>query len=219
MGDSITVGYADNPTWSVPFEFGFRGGLYAALINAGHGVQFVGQSPEPWDALFGLPVNAPTLDLRQSGQDKHRGYGGITIEELSRNVAGYIESDKPDVILLLIGINGINRRSPRKLNTLVENIRTALPDGHLVVAQIPPFTSFNQDLWDYNVYIRDELVPTYAAEGYSVTTVDLYSLFLKDTDDPTSILPALHSNKINHPSNVLYNQIAHAWFAGLERIL
>jgi hypothetical protein len=42
IGDSISVGYTDNPTWSVPYQFGFRSGLYTRLTNSGMAVQFVG---------------------------------------------------------------------------------------------------------------------------------------------------------------------------------
>jgi len=89
LGDSITAGYTDNPDWNVPFEFGYRGGLYSLLAAAGHDIQFVGESPEPWDGRFGLPTNTPKLDLRGMGQDKHRGYGGASIEDLSQEVEGY----------------------------------------------------------------------------------------------------------------------------------
>ena len=219
LGDSITAGYTDNPTWSDPFEYGYRSGLYSLLSDAGHDVQFVGKSPEPWDGRFGLPDNTPMLDLRGLGQDNHRGYGGASIEDLSLEIEGYIKSDKPDVILLLIGINGIDASSPGQLDTLVKNILATAPEVNLIVAQITPYATFNQDLWDYNLHIRDVLVPTYAADGYSVTTVDLYTAFLIDAKEPTSIVPAGHSNKINHPSRALYMQIAQTWFDGLELVL
>jgi hypothetical protein len=35
IGDSISVGYTDNPNWTVPFEFGYRSGLYTRLTNSG----------------------------------------------------------------------------------------------------------------------------------------------------------------------------------------
>ena len=38
VGDSITAGYTDNPTWNVPFEFGYRSGLYTRLTDAGYSV-------------------------------------------------------------------------------------------------------------------------------------------------------------------------------------
>ena len=57
VGDSITAGYTDNPIWNVPFEFGYRQGLFERLQKAGYQFQFVGDSPEPWDGRFGLPKN------------------------------------------------------------------------------------------------------------------------------------------------------------------
>ena len=219
LGDSITAGYTDNPDWNVPFEFGYRSGLYSLLAAAGHDIQFVGESPEPWDGRFGLPTNTPKLDLRGMGQDKHRGYGGASIEDLSQEVEGYIESDKPDVILLMIGINGVDANSPTQLESLVKRILATAPGVILIVARISPYAWFNQELWDYNLYISDGLIPTYAAEGYTVSTVDLYSLFLVDAEDPTSISPSGHSNKINHPSPALYTEMAQAWFDGLEPVL
>jgi len=219
LGDSITAGYTDNPDWNVPFEFGYRSGLYTLLAAAGHDIQFVGESPEPWDGRFGLPTNTPRFDLRGLGQDKHRGYGGWSIVDLNEEVEGFIESDKPDVILLMIGINGIDANSPAQLESLVKKILATAPGVNLIVAQITPYAWFNQELWDYNLYIRDDLVPTYAADAHTVGTVDLYSLFLEDAEDPTSITPSGHSNKINHPSPALYSQMAQAWFDGLDPFL
>jgi hypothetical protein len=71
VGDSITAGYTDNPTWDVPFEFGYRQGLFERLKKAGCNFQFVGDSPEPWDWRFGVPKNSPSPDLRAIGQDRH----------------------------------------------------------------------------------------------------------------------------------------------------
>jgi len=219
LGNSITAGYTDNPEWTVPFEHGYRSGLYSLRVNAGQDIQFVGESPEPWDGRFEVPTNTPTLDLRDLEQDKHRGYGGWSIKDLGEEVEGYIESDKPDVILLMIGINGIDADSPTQLESLVQKILAATPGVNLIVAQITPYAWFNQELWDYNLFIRDELVPAYAADGYNVSTVDLYSLFLLDEDDPTSITASGHSNKINHPSLALYTQIAQAWFDAMKPML
>jgi len=122
------------------------------------------------------------------------------------------------VILLLIGINGISANSPALLNTLVSNILRSAPDVHLVVAQITPYSTYNQTLWDYNVYIKNTLVPAYAADGFNVTTVDLYSMFLTNPADPTSIAQGVLSNNINHPTNALYDQMAQAWFDALMDI-
>jgi lysophospholipase L1-like esterase len=221
LGDSITVGYTDNPSWANhPFMFGYRSGLYTRLTNAGYNFLFVGASTEPWTGISGDPTNGgtytPELDLRDFGQDGHRGYGGAGIWN---NVNAWIDADDPDIILLLIGINGISTGSPTALNTLVNNIVTHAPDVHVVVAQITPLVTFNQALYDYNLYIRDTLVPTYAGNGHKVSTVDLYSLFLVDPNDYSSaIAPNVLANNINHPDNPRYDLMAREWFEGIEAL-
>jgi hypothetical protein len=89
----------------------------------------------------------------------------------------------------------------------------------LIVAQITPLRVFNQDLFDYNTYIRESLVPAYAGKGFTISTVDLYPHFLADPEDPKSIDPTRLSNHINHPTNSLYDQMAESWFRGIEALL
>jgi lysophospholipase L1-like esterase len=222
LGDSITVGYTDNPKWQVPFEFGYRSGLFTRLNEAGCDFEFVGKSAEPWDGLWKVPANKPKVDLRSINpdyinQDKHRGYGGKTIVEISEHISQFIGEDRPDVILLLIGINGISPKSPQQLKALVDNIFVSAPEVSLIVAQIPPYATFNQYLLDYNDFIRDTLIPSYVNKGYRVSTVDLYSLFLQDKADPSVLASGLHSNNINHPTNALYDEMAQRWFDELEQ--
>ncbi|MDG1072263.1 MAG: Ig-like domain-containing protein [Akkermansiaceae bacterium] len=227
LGDSITVGYTDNPGWTNhPFMFGYRSGLYTRLTNAGYNFQFVGGSTEPWTGISGDPTHGgtvtPPLDIRDFGQDGHRGYGGAGIWN---NVNSWIDADDPDVILLLIGINGISSGSPAALNTLVNNIVTHAPDVHVVVAQITPRATFSQNLYDYNLYIRDTLVPGHVTAGNKVSTVDLYSFFLNDPSTYTtlpstsgSVKAGVLSNNINHPDNPHYDLMAQEWFEGIEAL-
>ena len=224
LGDSITAGYTDNPTWANhPFKFGYRSGLYTRLTNAGYNFKFVGASAEPWSGINGDPTYGgtytPALDLRTFAQDGHRGYGGASISAVNGNAASYISADTPDVILLLIGINGIGSGSPAALNTLVNTIVTAAPNARLIVAQITPRVSFNQSLYDYNLYIRDTLVPNYVSAGKKVSTVNLYSLFLTNPSDYSSaIAPNVLANGINHPDNPRYDLMAGEWFKGIEAL-
>ena len=85
----------------------------------------------------------------------------------------------PDLILLMIGINGISKDSPARIRGLVETIVTDQPNAHLIVAQITPYVDTqlakNKLVYDYNRYIRDTLVPEFANKGHKVSTVDMYS--------------------------------------------
>ena len=223
LGDSITVGYTDNSKWTHPFEFGYRNGLYRRLKDAGYCFIFVGDSKEPFNNRFGDPTHGgtvnPKLDLRKVKQGGHRGYGGWGINSIQKNISTWIIHDRPDIILLLIGINGINAKSPQQLNTLVKTIYDTDHNVKLVIAQITPLSNFNQNLFNYNTYIRQTLVPAFAGQEYAISTVDLYKLFLTDQIDPKSIDATRLSNRINHPTNTLYDKMAESWFQEIKTLL
>lgn len=221
-GDSITAGYTDNPKWTHPFEFGYRGELFKLLKESGVDVQYVGESPEPFnkkncDPTLGGTVK-PKFDLRDFGQDKHRGYGGWNITSLQQRIAKWIEADRPEVILLMIGINGISPQSPSQLERLVETIFAANKEVTLVVAQITPRASFNEDILAYNTFIRETLVPERKKRGFRIATVNQYRYFLTDPGNPRSIDPKRLSNRINHPDNVMYGQMARGWFEAIQSL-
>jgi lysophospholipase L1-like esterase len=212
VGDSITAGYTDNPKWTVPFEFGYRRGLYQRLIQAGYRFQFVGESPEPRDGLSGLHGNTPTLDLRAQDQDHHRGYGGWGTQKVLGGIGAWVAKDSPDLVLLMIGINdggSVNART--NLEEIARTIFRVKPAVSLIIAQITPMAHFSQRIADYNQYIRDTLVPRLVAEGRKVTTVDQYRNLLKDG----KIDATLFSNHINHPDAKAYDQMAQTWFEGI----
>lgn len=223
LGDSITCGYTDNSRWTHPFESGYRSGLYTRLKKAGYNFVFVGQCKEPYDKKYGDPTHGgtvfPKVDLRGLGQDGHRGYGGWNSTAIQKNIAKWMKEDRPDIILLLIGINGISANSPQQLDSLVKTIYAADKDVKLIVAQITPLKTFNQNLFDYNTYIREKLVPRYARQKYTISTVDLYQHFLTDPKDPKSIDVERLSNRYNHPTNAMYDKMATSWFQGIKALL
>ncbi len=231
LGDSITAGYTDNTRrggggWAVPFEFGYRKQLYHLLHEAGYDFVFVGASPEPWVSNYSDPTRggtvSPSFDLRTIGQDGHRGYGGFRIPQITGAVAGFIAADKPDIILLLIGINGIGPGSPVELDALVQTIFKAKPGVKLIVAQITPRSSSsaaqNADIRSFNESIAVKLVPKYRGQGRNISMVNQYAHFLKNSDDVTSIDDSRFSNGINHPTNAVYDLMAGTWFAGIQAI-
>lgn len=219
VGDSITAGYTDNPNWNVPFEFGYRSGLYTRMKNAGYDLQFVGGSAEPWNNAFGDPSHGgtykPSLDLRDLNQDNHRGYGGWGTAAILSNIGSWLTADNPDVVLLMIGINdGDSTTTRNNLNSIVQTIVTSKPNADVIVAQITPMADGSKGIVNYNTYIRDTLVPTYQAQGKHVTTVDQYANLLTGG----SIDASLFSNGINHPNAVAYDRMAQTWFAGIQAV-
>jgi alpha-L-rhamnosidase/Bacterial Ig-like domain len=220
LGDSITTGYTDNPGWTNhPFKFGYRSGLHGLLTNAGYSFRFVGGSTEPWTGISGDPTHGgtykPAFDLRDIGQDGHRGYGGTTASGLQGGIASWLASDNPDLILLKVGTNS---QDAAALNTLVDTIFTTKPGVRLIVARIMPKYTYEAGIVSYNNYIRDTLVPNHQALGRKITMVDQYAPFLTNPADLTTIDQALFSNGINHPSNPGYDKMAQVWFAGIEAL-
>ena len=143
--------------------------------------KFVGESPEPMNKKFGDPTHGgtvfPKIDLKALGQDGHRGYGAWGIGGINKNIANWIDLDKPDIILLMIGINGISDKSPYYMDKLVQNIFKTKNDVKLIVAQITPKASYQKVLYDYNTFIREQLVPKYKAQGRAISTINLYQHF------------------------------------------
>ena len=121
----------------------------------------------------------------------------------------------------MIGINGISKDSPARIRGLVETIVTDQPNAHLIVAQITPYVDTqlakNKLVYDYNIYIRDTLVPEFANKGHKLSTVDMYSLSLTNPNDyESAVAPGKHSNNYNHPFNEEYDLMADRWFAEIE---
>ncbi|MGN6644748.1 MAG: GDSL-type esterase/lipase family protein [Verrucomicrobiota bacterium] len=222
-GDSISVGYTDNPNWTVPYEFGFRSGLYTRLTNSGMAVQFVGNSPEPWNGKFGTPTNTPTLDLRPLGQDRCEGYGGQKTSYILSNISYWLTLHSPDIVLLMIGINDIPSGSTaepaaaeQNLSNIVYTVTANAPNTRLIVAQITPYANTTLAIVTYNNYIRNTLVPYFAGQGKYVTTVDQYTnlcipgTLITDT--------SLYANGINHPNATAYDRMAQTWFEGIQSL-
>ena len=223
MGDSISVGYTDNPAWTVPFQFGYRSGLYTRLTNSGMSLQYVGNSLEPWNGASGNPATPTALDLRRIGQDHCQAFSGQGTSYIAANIAAWLVGDRPDIILLMIGINDISNGSTGEptvaevnLSNIVQTVVNNSPNTHLIVAQITPYSSYTDAITKYNNYIRNTLVPYFAAQGNFVTTVDQYTNML--VAGTTNIDASLYANGINHPNAVAYGRMEQTWFAGIQAL-
>ncbi|MEM9111500.1 MAG: PEP-CTERM sorting domain-containing protein [Planctomycetota bacterium] len=215
VGDSITAGYTDNPTWNEPYQYGYRSTLYNLLVGGGYNPQFVGSSGELLDHETISPGTTPPADLHALGQNAHHGFGGSAATDLQGGITTALNTHTPDVVLLKIGTNAQNTTA---LDTLVDTITTTSPSAHLIIAEIMPKWTYQQGIVDYNTYIRETLVPTYQGLGRNISTVDQYTNFLTDTGDLTTIDQARISNMENHPDNVGYDRMAQTWFGGIEAI-
>jgi lysophospholipase L1-like esterase len=224
VGDSITVGYTDNSAWTVPYEFGYRGPLFELCLRAGIFIRYVGDSPEPWDKKWGVPTNQPSPDLRLLDQDHHEGYGGKNTAFVVQNIGSWVKKNKPDFVLLMIGINDIPAGSTnlpagieKSFQSIAQTVMDARPATHLIVAQTTPYTKPTPAIVALNRYIRETLVPDFAARGAKISTIDLFSDLVSDPNGSAGD-PSLYSNGYNHPNPKGYQRMAQTWFNEIQRL-
>jgi len=200
------------------------------LTDEGYDFVFVGTSNEPWSLPFGpdfgLPLAIERPDLRTLGQDNHRGYGGITTSQLLNgpsasgssnsfsDLAAMLNEDAPDIVLLLVGINGV-AEAMSAIDPLVNQIFVTKPGVHLIIAQITPRSTYQQEIVDYNTYIADTLVPKYQGLGMKITEVDQYSNLLTNPTDKMSIDPSLFTDSA-HLRPEAYVRLAKTWAKAIK---
>jgi lysophospholipase L1-like esterase len=225
VGDSITAGYTDNPSWRVPFEFGYRRPLFQLLRSNGIPVQFVGNCEEPWNGLWKVPTNQPSPDLRALNQDHHEGHGAKATAFVAAHIGEWIQTNQPDVVLLMIGINDIAAGSTNvpasaltNLRAIVQTIVKLHPATHVIVAQTIPYTRPTPAILELNRFIRETLVPEFAARGAHVSTVNQFANFVTDPNSSTGDR-TLYANGYNHPNAEGYRRMAQTWFKEIQRII
>jgi len=234
FGDSQTAGFTDAPTWSIPFTFGYRGPLYTLLKDNGYNFNFVGNSFEPLSLPFGEALGAPAdsnilgPNLTQLGQDSHSGYGGATTSQLLYggvvqgsvdtfpSAAKIITDTKPDIVLLMVGTNGIED-GISTIDSLVYMIVSTQPSVYLIVAQITPRATFKSLELTYNDLIKSTVLK-YASKGFRVYTVDQYANFITDANDPTSIDLTLLCPDGVHLRPEANRRVAKTWFNAINSL-
>ena len=228
LGDSLTAGGGADPN----AQQSYRGHLYNTLRAAGYSIDFVGS-----DAT-------PTLT---GGDADNEGHGGYTIGpdssqyctraatrelqcqpqhfNLADNIDGWLAAAKPDVVLLLVGVNdqypadvapgttGLLRpvnpdEAPAKLTALVARLAASSTQPWVFVASLPPAMSGTVSS------SVDTLNATARSLGSASTTdkvvlVDLASTALISTDFADSV----------HLSDSGAAKIAERWFRTIRATL
>jgi lysophospholipase L1-like esterase len=195
------------------------------LQSNGIPAEFVGSSKEPWDGLWKFPTNTPSSDLRALNQDRHEGYGARATAFVAERIGGWVTEYKPDLVLLMIGINDIAAGSTNippaaltNLETIVRTVAERRPATHLIVAQTIPYTKPTPAIVELNQFIRETLVPKFAARGARVSTVDQFANFASQTNDSAGDR-SLYSNGWNHPNPEGYSRMAKTWFEEIQIVL
>lgn len=198
LGDSITHGeHGSNPVG------GFRDDLADLLLNEGINFDLVG-----------------TLnDGTNSAYPKHEGHPGKTAEYLAANVATWLNSTQPGIVMLHIGTNDINSLYSNTdirddIDRVCENIwsyNANIPV--LLCSVIPRNDSYNNINTDLGRLIHD-LVVKKLAEGKAIRYVGQNEVWVTDPNWRSNLLyDAFHPEDAGYHVmaetylNVLMNQI------------
>lgn len=204
LGDSITYGVRGvNDTGSG----GYRTELWNKFGTDGLKVDFVGSVTSGPSSL---------------GDKNHEGHPGWTMNQIAESVNGWLDTAKPNVVLLKIGTNDTRTDSlstmTKELGALIDQITAKSPNAQLLVASIPPIHPDEQPAErvqravDFNKAIPS-IISTKAAQGKKVAFVDTRSLTLSDL---TSSLSLDLDNGL-HPNAQGYNKIASFWRDGIYK--
>lgn len=188
LGDSITDGI------TVPGAYRIK--LWNTITSAGYKVDFVG-------SLSGGPS--------QLGDKDHEGHSGWRIDQIDAKINGWMDTYKPNIVLLHVGTNDISQKydltnAPNRLGGLIDKICAKLPSGgKLYVAKIIPISY--ADVKNYNNQIS-QVVQNKASQGKSVYLVDMFSaLTTADLGDGV------------HPNKNGYDKMADVWYSAIRNDL
>ncbi len=197
LGDSITEGPSG----------GYRNGLWNRLTADGYKLDYVGPRYDQWTLV-------PDKD--------HAGTPGFTTGGISDNINGWMDSYKPQVVLLLIGTNDLAwwvtdrpENIAKNVGTIIDKIKAKSPSTYIVVGTITPMRGValpnNTDRMalvdQYNVAVRS-LVAERAAQGTRVALAEVNRVVtLDDLYDGV------------HPNNTAHDKIAEVWYNAVKPLL
>lgn len=213
LGDSITDGVGSPAPGG-----GYRVQLFHDAVQAGKTLTFVGSATDP---------NGPTTLDGKMFPRNHEGHPGYTIDDsattsgISPLVDASLATNHPQIILLMIGTNDVNRNvdvanAPTRLGALLDRMIKDAPNALLVVAKITPWMDDGANatvVQPYNDAIAG-VVLTRAASGKHVVTVDMFAPFTANPNYKTALM-----SDFLHPNGAGYVVMGDVWFAAIQRYL
>jgi lysophospholipase L1-like esterase len=183
LGASSTVGKGSQET------AGYRGPLQSLLARDGATVDMVGSQRDGPAAV---------------ADPDHEGYGGLTLEDMRRQVAGWVRRADPDVVLLHAGTNDLLKGSSAEeaaghLEDVLSEI-VSVSDAHVIVAGVwAPLSGDLRDRAEFN-RLSGVVVAGFRERGHSMRYADTSDLL-----DAEEVADGLHPNAAG------YRQIAAMW--------
>ncbi|MEU8894171.1 GDSL-type esterase/lipase family protein [Streptomyces sp. NPDC048442] len=184
LGDSITLGVGSGA------RTGYRPALAQMLVQDAPDVQFVGS-------------------MRDTDGTRHEGHSGWRIDQISANIERWMEQGKPNLVLLHIGTNDMDRdyqvgTAPQRLAKLIDQIHASSPQTAIVVSSLVPASARTVQA-RVNAYNRaiPGIVADRAQRGYRITQVSMSTLTVADLDDDL------------HPNDYGYRKMAASFHGGV----
>jgi lysophospholipase L1-like esterase len=212
LGDSITDGVGSSQGG------GYRVQLFHDAVQGHQSITFVGSASDP---------NGPTTVDGKPFPRNHEGHPGYTVDNSSTTsgisplVDASIATNHPNIILLMIGTNDLNRNIdptnfPTRLGALMDKIINDAPNSLVVVAKITPWqddgTNVNA-VEPFNTKIAT-VVQTRITSGKHVALVDMYTPFRANSNYKTALM-----NDYLHPNNAGYVIMGDVWYSAIKGYL
>ena len=198
LGNSITEG--DGLGLGQPYV-GYRQKLYQDLIGAGYNVDFVG-----------------SMSSGDFPEPEHEGHGGWLVKGIRDSVYNFLGPNPADIILLHIGTNDINLRTPQasEVAGILDEIDRYSEDVTVILARIILRNDDNETLRDlknenttaYNDAV-EAMAQTRIAGGDKIIVVDMENAL----DYPGDMADQYH------PNTGGYEKMATVWYNALIPII
>ncbi len=213
LGDSITDGCCGENTKSMGGSY--RVELFHLSLMNNKRLTFVGSHS-----------SGPNMVDNVTFPKKQEGHSGWTIADgggrdgLQDEVASWLKSNPPDIVTLMIGTNDVDisldlPNAPKRVGTLIDAIIQNSPNALVVVAQIVPTRTDNENtrIQAFNAGLTP-IVKSFADAGKHVILVDMYGAYTKNADFKNAYL----ANGL-HPSDAGYAVMANTWWAAIGNLL
>ncbi|QIW95188.1 hypothetical protein AMS68_000706 [Peltaster fructicola] len=143
--------------------------------------------------------------------NQHEGWRGYVIDQIAQRAERSLP-DRPNVILIMAGTNDIGHKvdpagAPKRLGTLLDQCHSACPDAVIILAQLTPRASLEDEVVTFNAAIPGIVEPRTKA-GHKIVIVDMSNSKngLKTSDLADGL----------HPDDGGYAKMATIWFEGFN---
>ena len=202
LGDSITYGIGD------PDENGYRLRLWDLLIANGYEVNFVG--------------SLKSGSLNGGFDSNHEGHSGWTAYEIAGDLRPWLNTYRPNIVLLHIGSNGLEA-SPDGVSQILDEIFAYNSNTWVVLSLIinracclsTPICPECPLTTDFNNNVREMAQTRIDSRGENILIVDMES----GAGIDYGIEPGGDMSDNEHPYTSGYQKMADVWFDALNTIL